>query len=249
MKRLLIVLVLSSVFIGSRGQSVEDSSLLMNMFGFHISGHIPSGDIADRYGMNMGVGGTYMLKMKSNWMLGADFSFFSGNNFKEDSIFNNLVDEDGIFINIYGEIGEYAFYERGFYAGLKVGKLFPVIGPNPNSGLFVTASAGLLQYKTLIHQDGEDIPSINGDYKKGYDNLTNGFGMSQFIGYMHIDSHEPVNFYAGFEFHQAWTQNRRDYNFDIMGPDLRERKDFLFGIRFGWLFPINKRSSTTHYYY
>lgn len=249
MKRVILILIVVFAGLSARAQSVSDTSLLMNMFSFHISGHVPGGDIAERYGMNLGVGGSYMLKFKSNWMLSADFSFFSGNNFKEEEIFDAITDEDGIFINIYGEIGEAAFYERGFYAGLKGGKLLPVIGPNPNSGLLLWASAGLLQYKTLIHQDGEDIPSINGDYKKGYDQLTNGLGISQFIGYMHIDSREPINFYVGLEFHQAWTQNRRDYNFHLMGPDNTKRNDFLFGIRFGWVFPVNKSVSDTFYYY
>ena len=249
MKRVILLLIVVVSSLGLRAQSVSDTSLLLNMFSFHVSGHIPGGDIAERYGMNMGVGGSYMLKFSSNWMLSADFSFFSGNNFKEDHIFEGITDKDGIFINIYGEIGDYALYERGFYTGLKGGKLLPLIGPNPNSGILLLGSAGLLQYKTLIHQDGKDIPSINGEYKKGYDMLTNGLGISQFIGYMHIDSREPINFYIGFEFHQAWTQNRRDYNFHLMGPDNTKRTDFLFGIRFGWVFPINKSVSDTFYYY
>lgn len=249
MKRIILILFLVGSVCSVKAQSVADTSLLLNMFSFHLSGHLPGGDLAQRYGMNMGVGGSYMLKLSSNWMLSADFSYFSGNNFKEGYIFDNITDEHGIFINIYGEIGEAMFYERGFYTGLKGGKLLPIIGPNPNSGLLFTATAGFLQYKTLIHQDGKDIPSLNGDYVKGYDMLSNGLGISQFIGYMHIDSDEPINFYAGFEFHQAWTKNRRDYNFYQMGPDNEMRNDYLFGIRFGWIFPVNKRATTTHYYY
>ncbi len=232
-----------------RAQSIKDTSLLMNMFSFHVSGHLPGGDIAKRYGMNMGVGGSYMLKLKSGWTLGADFTYFSGNNFKEDSIFDGLRDQYDVFINIFGEIGEAAFYERGFYTGLRAGKLFPVIGPNPNSGLLFMASGGLLQYKTLIHQDGKDIPYIIEEYSKGYDRLTNGFGISEFIGYLHLDNHEPINFYVGFEFHQAWTKNRRDWNFDTMSKDNTLKKDFLFGIRFGWIFPVNKNTDDTFYFY
>ena len=190
-----------------------------------------------------------MLKMSSQWLIGAEYSFFSGNEFKEEEIFDIIRDQDGMLINIYGEYGEAAFYERGFYAGLKVGRLFPIFGPNPNSGLMIHASAGLLQYKTLIHHDGQAVPLLVDDYTKGFDHLTNGFAISQFIGYMHLDSHEPVNFYVGLEFHQGWTKNRRDYNFDIKGPDDTLRRDFLYGIKFGWIFPINKRTSNIHYYY
>ncbi len=249
MRKIISILILLLCAWTAKPQSISDSSLLLNMFSFHVSGHAPGGDIAQRYGMNLGVGGSYILKFKSNWILSADFSFFSGNNFKESGIFDNLTDKDGIFISNYGEIGEAAFYERGYYAGLRGGKLFPVIGPNANSGLMILGSAGFLEYKTLIHQDGEDVPSLNGDYKKGYDYLTNGFGISQFIGYFHLDGNEPVNFYVGFEFHQAWTRNRRDWNFDIMGPDDRLRTDYLFGIRFGWIFPFTKNKTSTYHYY
>lgn len=244
-----MILLLIACTWSVKSQSISDSSLLLNMFSFHVSGHVPGGDIAKRYGMNFGAGGSYKLKLSSNWMLSADFSYFSGNNFKETETFDHLSDKDGIFINIYGEVGEVIFYERGFYAGLGGGKLFPVFGPNSNSGLLILGSAGFLQYKTLIHQDGKDIPYLNGDYVKGYDKLTNGFGISEFIGYFHLDNDEPVNFYVGFEFHQAWTKNRRDWDFDLMRQDDRLRTDFLFGIRFGWIFLINKNSSGTHYYY
>ncbi len=249
MKRFILILMITTCGWVAKAQTVADTSLLLNMFSFHVSGHLPGGDLAQRYGMNLGVGGSYMLKLQSQWMFSAEFSFFSGNDFKEENIFNIITDDRGSFINIYGETGEAAFYERGFYAGLKAGRLFPIFGPNPNSGLMIMGSAGLLQYKTLIHHDGEAVPLLTGDYTNGFDHLSNGFATSQFIGYMHLDSHEPINFYAGFEFHQGWTKNRRDYNFDIKGPDDTQRKDFLFGIKFGWIFPINKRTSNIHYYY
>jgi len=250
MKRVIALILVVLGFIGSvNAQGVADTSLLVNMFSFHMSGHVPGGDIANRYGSNMGVGGSYILKGASNWVLSADFTYFSGNDFKEDSIFDNLRDQYGEFINIYGEVGEAKFYERGFYAGLKGGRLFPVFGPNPNSGLLIMGSAGILQYKTLVHQDGEDIPYIINDYSKGYDRLTNGFGISEFIGYLHIDSREPINFYLGFEFHQAWTKNRREWDFYEMKKDDALRRDFLYGFRFGWIFPINKNTTSTYSYY
>ena len=248
-KTIFLLVALSGFSWGSFGQNIKDTSLLINMFSFDVSGHIPGGEIANRYGMNMGVGASYMLKLSSGWMLSAEFTYFSGNDFKQDSIFDAVKDEYGDFINIYGEIGEAAFYERGFYTGLRVGKLFPVIGPNPNSGLVVLVSGGVLQYKTLIHQDGKDIPYIIEDYYKGYDMLSNGFGMSQFIGYLHLDSHEPINFYVGLEFHQAWTKNRRDWNFNTMSKDNNLYHDYLFGIRFGWVFPVNKNTDDTFYFY
>lgn len=249
MKRIVLVLIFMLSCWAARSQSVSDSSITLNMFSFHVNGFIPGGDIAQRYGMNMGIGGSYMLKLKSNWLLYADFSYFSGNNLKEDEIFDEVRDSEGIFINIYGEVGAVTFYERGFYTGIGAGKIFPIIGPNENSGIMIRGSAGFLQYKTLIHQDGNDIPYLNDEYRKGYDRLSNGFGLSEFIGYVHLGSNDPVNFYAGFEFHQAWTKNRRDWDFYLREPENRSRMDFLFGIRFGWIFPIKRNIVRTYHYY
>jgi hypothetical protein len=232
-----------------QAQSVPDSSINLNMFSFHASGFVPGGDIARRYGLNMGVGGSYWFKTRSNWMLSADFSYFSGNKFKEDSILRGVQDEFGYFINSYGEQREVTYYERGYYAGLRGGKLFPVIGPNKNSGIMVTGSVGFLEYKTFFRQEENNIPVITDDYAKMFDYLTNGLALNQFIGYLHLDDKQPLNFYAGFEFYQAWTRCRRDFLYNLQGPENKNRFDMLFGIRVGWIFPVNKKATGTYYYF
>ncbi|MCX6225567.1 MAG: hypothetical protein NTV01_12590 [Bacteroidia bacterium] len=230
-------------------QSIKDTAQQMHMFSFHVSGHLPKGDIASRYGLNMGVGGSYWFKTRSNWLLAADYTFIFGNKFKEDSILNGLKDKTGYLITTNGERMLPTISERGFYAGLRFGKLFPVIGPNPNSGLVITAGAGLLQYKTFFRLEENSIPIIMDDYVKMLDYLTNGFAMNQFIGYLHLDNNNPINFYAGFEFHQAWTMCRRDWLYNLHGPDNMLRHDFLFGIRIGWIFPVDKKNTGTYTYF
>lgn len=230
-------------------QSVRDTSMQLHMFSFHLSGHLPAGDIGSRYGLNSGVGGSYWFKTKSNWLMAADFTFLFSNKFKEDSILSGLRDHSGYFITNLGEQMFPTISQRGFYTGLRLGKIFPVIGPNPNSGLMITASAGLLQYKSFFRLEENSIPIIMGDYVKLYDYLTNGFSMNQFIGYLHLDSKQPINFYAGFEFHQAWTMCRRDWVYNLHGPDNNVRRDFLFGFRIGWIFPMGKKNIGTYTYF
>jgi hypothetical protein len=230
-------------------QSIKDTTLQLHMFSFHVGSHLPAGDIASRYGFNMGVGGSYWFKTSSNWLLAADFTFLFGNKFKEDSILSGLTDRDGYLITTYGEQMFPSISERGFYTGLRVGKLFPVIGPNPNSGLVISASAGLLQYKSFFRLEESSIPIIMDDYVKMLDYLTNGFALNQFIGYLHLDSEQPINFYVGFEFHQAWTMCRRDWLYNLQGPDNKLRRDFLFGIRLGWIFPVGKKTTGTYTYF
>lgn len=230
-------------------QSVRDSAIQLGMFSFHASSHLPAGDISKRYGVSYGVGGSYWLKTRTNWILSADFTFMFGENFKEESIFSGLMDHQGFFITTNGSQMYPTISERGFYGGLRLGKIFPVFGPNPNSGLMVSASAGLLQYQTFFRLEENSIPVLVDDYAKMLDYLTNGFALNQFIGYLHLDNEQPINFYAGFEFHQAWTRGRRDWLYNLKGPETGLRHDFLFGIRVGWIFPVGRKNTGTYTYF
>jgi hypothetical protein len=67
------------------------------------------------------------------------------------------------------------------------------------------------------------VPQVQGAYAKGYDRLTNGPAISQYIGWLHLDRKKLVNFNAGIEIIEAFTQNRRDFNFDQMKKDDSKR--------------------------
>ena len=247
-KRILVALALL-LPVTLLAQSIKDTTLQMHMFSFHVTGYMPAADLAQRYGAGFGTGASYWYKTSSNWLLSPDFTFFNSNTFKEDSIFDMIRDEYGNFISNWGEYGDASFYMRGYYLGLRVGKVLPIFGPNPNSGLMLTASAGFYQYKTYIYQETKDVPLLNGEYLKGWDHLSNGFMLNQFIGYLHLASNEPVNFYVGIDLYEGWARGRRDWIHYLQGPDHSRRFDLMIGLRFGWIFPINKRSSDTYYFF
>jgi len=107
----------------------------------------------------------------------------------------------------------------------------------------------LLQHHIRIENKDNNAPQVLGDYKKGYDRLTNGFAAKTFIGYQYLDSKRRFNFYAGFEFYQAWTKNRREYNFDTMSRDNNLYHDYLYSFKAGWILPIYYRTPDKFYYY
>jgi hypothetical protein len=45
-----------------------------------------------------------------------------------------------------------------------VGYVIPVLNPNPNSGIFVTAGAGLMQHKIFISDRYKNIPQLSEKY-------------------------------------------------------------------------------------
>ena len=104
-----------------------------------------------------------------------------------------------------------------------------------------------MQHKIRIENDENQAKQISGDYVKGYDRLTNGFALMQYVGYQYLSNRRLVNFNLGVELYEGFTQNRRSYNFDEMRKDDTKRKDYLFGIRFGWVIPLYKKVPNLYY--
>jgi len=205
-------------------------------------GHLSAGDLADRFGNNFSIGGGIdLLTEKGNWILGIKAQNLFSKNVKED-VLADIRDRDGFIIgNREAGMGAYALIvlrERGLYAGGHIGKLFALSKNNPRSGLRATLGIGLLQHKVRIQDESGGVNQIVGDYIKGYDQLSNGLALEQFIGYQHIGKNRGFNFFAGFEFIQAFTKNRRNFNFVTRTIDTNQRFDALLGFRLGWTIPV-----------
>ncbi|MFH0865955.1 MAG: hypothetical protein V1904_07155 [Bacteroidota bacterium] len=251
MKRCLSYLSFLSFLIAVQGFSqanIKDSVISTSLVQATYSFQFPGGDLSKKFVSNHAIGAGYLYKTRKNWIFGADGFFMFRDTVKETGILDSITTSDGNIIDGNGIFAEVHLYERGFHMGFKAGKLFPVWGPNKNSGIILLGGMGLLQHKIRIENRDNTASQITGDYKKGYDRLTNGLALSQFIGYMYLGNSKLVSFYAGIEIIEAFTQNRRSYNFDLMGPDNTNRLDLLYSIKVGWIIPLYKRSPDAFYY-
>ncbi|MFU8843069.1 MAG: hypothetical protein ACNA7V_04600 [Bacteroidales bacterium] len=251
MKYALLSLILFMV-LHSMGQfSIKDTSLSIPMFYAVYAVQFPGGDLADRFGTNSTIGGGFLWKTSQNWFWGTDFHYLFGNDLKnEEDLLQNIKTQTGHIIDMGGTFANYHFFERGYYATAKIGKLFPVLSPNPNSGFVVLAGAGYFQHKIRIEVENNSAPQLAGDYKRGYDRLTGGFMLNQFVGYMYLGNSRVLNFFGGVEFCQAWTKPFREVNFDTRLPDEKSRRmDRLTGFRVGWIIPIFPREPEKFYFY
>ena len=104
----------------------------------------------------------------------------------------------------------------------------------------------MLQHKIRIEGAA---PQLMGEYKKGYDRLSNGLALGEFIGYVHLGKNHFINFFAGFEIIEAFTKNRRSFNIDTIEKDDTKRLDILSGFKFGWIIPLYRRNADEFYYY
>jgi hypothetical protein len=251
-KKFILPLILTVLlhFSGFSQVSIKDSSIFATVFYATYSYQFPGGDLAELFGSNSSIGGGIMFKTKSNWLFGVEGNFLFGGTVKNtDSLLKNISTPGGLIIDANGYYADISYYERGYSFYGKIGKIISVLAPNPSSGFTVMAGAGYLQDKIRIHNPGNTAPQLLGDYKKGYDRLNGGFALNGSLGYTYFSNSRLLNFYAGFEFIQSWTKNRREYFFDTGKLENISYNSQFYGIKVIWMIPVFKRMPKAYYLY
>lgn len=250
----LVILVLGLTSTIALGQnkpiSVKDSTIAISSISFFGGYSMPGGEMQKLYG-NSGIAGVgYSYKTASNWLFSFDLGFIFGDNIKNDSIFDDFINSDGNITGVTGLVSSLKTYERGYTFGFKAGKILPVFGPNPNSGILLSGGVGFLQHKIRIEDQFVEVPLVSDDnYKQGYDRLTNGLSLSQFVGYQYYGNKRRINFYGGVEFIQGYTKNRRAANYDTGQTNFDYGWDFLTSVKLGFCFAIYKQAPQEYYYH
>lgn len=246
-KKFYLVLSISLFLaVSALAQSVKDSTFRIMMVGIHFSGQLPQKNLAERFGPNFSAGGSFTWKTKHNVLFGVEGSYFFGRNVREDVV-ASMRTAEGFVVDNEGYPADLRLTERGWNFYANVGYLFSKLGHNPNSGVFFTVGGGYMQHKIKLYDANKKIAAIKGDLAKGYDRLTGGFGLSQFIGYKYLSHNRLANFYAGFEFYEGFTQSYRGFNYDTGLEDTKKRLDVLTGFRIGWILPLYKRTKDFYY--
>lgn len=250
--RTLILILLFGMACANRAMAqydVKDSTVFSPNFAVHFAWQWPTGDLEERFGQNGSAGAAFSIKDRRNFHYGIEFGYMFGNTVKEPGLIQNLLTENNEILDNEGKIAILNIQQRGYTVMLTFGKLFPVVGPNPNSGILLKVGGGFMQHKIRIEHQENYIAPLEGEYQKGYDRLTNGLAISQFIGYYHMSNSRLANFFIGVESFQGFTQGRRDLNFDTRTTDNEPRLDILTGFRGGWFIPMYKRKPSEFYYY
>lgn len=254
MKHFLFYILLGLISLNTLAQTETEEKpegVIIPAISVYYAYEFSGGDLATRFGANNKVGATFSLKLKSNWIVGIDVGYMFGQELKEEaySILDPLKTEVGQITSRYGTPGNIMLSERGYTIMLKAGKVLPILQTNKNSGPLLMGGIGFLQHKIRIDNEGNDVPQVYGDYKKGYDHLTNGIAFNQFIGYRHYANNMMMNFYIGVEFTQAFTKNRRGFNYNTLEYDNASRLDLLYSLKIGMVVPFARRAPKAFYTY
>lgn len=231
----------ASTALGQRNASIQDSTIAMVAVQASYAHQWPGGELARRFGPNSNIGISSYRKTRGNWLLGAEGSFLFGNEVREQGILSNVINSSGQVVDQEGAMADVFLFERGWSAFAFVGRMLPVIGPNPNSGLVLKLGGGYLRHKVRVQTQQHVVPQLEDEYLDGYDRLTAGPALLGYLGYHHFGNRRLVNFHVGIELMAGFTEPLRAYNFDTEQYNAASRTDLLTGLRLGWSLPIYRR--------
>lgn len=198
--------------------------------------HIPAADMGARFGNSFSIGGALEYKLKNDVFFGFDFAYLYGRNVKE-AVGYNLYNTKDEIIGIDNHLANLTLRQRGFYSSGKIGKLFHPF-TNKNAALKVAVGAGVMQHKVRITDDYNVVPQILEKYLNGYDRLSNGLMIQQYIGYQYLSDNRRINFSAGILLSQGFTKSARQFNYDTGQKDNASRFDMLNGFQVSWILPF-----------
>lgn len=199
---------------------------------------IPQADLKERFRTFSSIGLGTIYKTKRNLTFGIDYDWYFGNRIKESGTFSSITLDSGQIIDSDGNFSIVRLNIKGNYLTANVGYLINVPKDEPNSGILIQLGFGWMQHKIDVVSSQNKIPQLNGEYEKGYDKLTHGFAMKQFVGYQHLVNRNHFHFRIGLEFNEGFTQGRRTWDFNANKSGLDKRLDGTIAIKAGVVLPV-----------
>ena len=224
-----------------------DSALGVPIIGIHFGAHLPGGDMVKRFGPNLCTGAQFLYKTKKNFIYGVEANYLFGSGVKED-VLKALKTPEGYVVDNAGYPADIRVTERAITMHAIFGKIFRLASANANSGLMVNVGVGFLQHKINLYDAQRNIAAIKGDRVYGYDRLTGGLSITEFVGYLFLSENRMLNFYFGMDCYQSFSKSLRKLNYDTAQPDTKRRLDILTGLRIGWALPLYRKKPNDFYY-
>lgn len=233
-------------------QSIRDSSIRFFLASVSYHGMFPQADLARRFGYSSAVGGEVGYKMRSGVYLLLQGGGLIGDKITERGFLESLslpsFRKVGqlAFMDEGGKIFSPALRQRGWIGTIRIGYILRQLRlpkQNPNCGPYAEIGGGYLAHRVQIDKArSERLPLFEGDYLKGLDRLTAGWGLMQSIGYRFFSNNGLVNFIVGIELAQYFTRSQRGYAYDLGTRDTARRRDFWWGFRIGWSLPLYEKA-------
>lgn len=205
---------------------------------FNYAFHQPFGLLNERFTNFSGFGAGASYRWENKWMAGFNFGAMWGGGVKDNAALDTIIGPSQNLIDNNGNLAIIRLFSRGYHTNAYVGYLLNLKKKNPNSGIVFRAGAGYLEHKIKYQHTMNIMPQLENGMYKGYDRLTSGWMLTQFIGYQYSSYLRKIHFWGGIEFSEGFTKNRRGFNYDTRQFDTKLRHDNLISFRLGFMIPI-----------
>ncbi len=232
--------------------SIRDSAIAFAMPAVAYGGYWPGADLGRRFGYLNTVQVEAAFKVKRHWTCSLAGLGLVGDQVREPAFLASYVSPSMqqagylVLFDEYSKAVSPRMQAAGWGLQLRVGKIFPRVRlprHNPNCGPFVELGLGYLRHRISLNKArSERLPLLEGDYLKGIDRLTAGWGVTEAVGYRFFSNALLLNFYLALEAGQFFTQSLRGYQYDGALPDRAPRRDFWVGFRLGWVLPLYEKA-------
>lgn len=209
----------------------------------------PYGNMKDRFGFNSLFGLHITYKTDRNWLIGGEAAFLYGADVKESYVITKIATTTNQYISQNNDLIRINPQEQGFIVKLTAGKIIPFHKKYPDAGLLTMTSFGFLYHKIALNVREASLPQFSKVYRQGYDRMTYGPVLSQFIGGVFMMRKKYASGYIGATFDIAFTQGQRNYDFYLMAPLKDKRIDMFVGLKLGWIIPVFLQTSEKEFYY
>jgi hypothetical protein len=208
---------------------------------------LPAGDLANRYTLFNGVGMDVYFKTKKNYTWGINSSFFFGRSVKDIAYLDFMKDKNGYVFTDDGQPVNILASMRGSHLQLAFGKLIQFYTKIPEWSFLVQGGIGILQHKYLFQ--AANTLQLSSTYLRGYDRLRNGLAISEEAGICHFNLNRRVNFNTGIELTEAFTKNRRYYDYATQSVDDKSYFDMMIAVKVSWILPVKVKDKNEPVYY
>ena len=233
-------------------QSIRDSAIAFFMPAVVYGGIFPMQDLSQRFGYLNHIQAEVGYKFKSHFYVVLAGGGLVGDKVREAGLLQNYLSaslQQSGYMGMFDENGKVfapTIRAAGWSAQLRGGKILPILripGHNPNCGLFVEVGGGYLRHRISIDKARSDrAPILEGDYLKGVDRLTGGWGFTESIGYRYFSNRLLLNFFIAIEAGQFFTRSLRGWAYDTGQRDVRRRLDSWVSVRVGWMIPLYEKA-------
>ncbi len=230
-----------------KGKKFDASSAVL--IAPNYTAQFPYGNMKDRFGFNSLFGMQISYKTDRNWLIGGEAAFLYGSNVKESYVPTKIATTTNQYISQNNDLIRINPQEQGFNVKLIAGKIIPFHKKFPDAGLLTMTSFGFLYHKIALNVREASLPQLSKVYRQGYDRMSYGPVISQFIGGVFMMRKKYASGYIGATFDIAFTQGHRAYDFYSMAPLHDKRIDMFVGLKVGWIIPVFLQTTEKEFYY